>query len=293
MTAVSVAAWLSMIMSTFILFIGGVSFKHYRRTGVQDFLLWAGFFYTLSLARYCYALSLITNNFFFIQCYFWVLCSSWFLPFLFAIRMRWEHAPPIVWYLGVTWFGILIFLITFLEPMQEPTRAIVLFWELPRGYSEFYPDGAGIMTSGGTILFSTAHNLLHTGYMLYVVGLWVYTHLVTPLSYSSDRSILAKRLWITTGFLVIIGLVWWLPGFSLFWGLTDVLFVVAVGFVTYISIWLPEGLLLSQVQLARAVELYEQIQRLTTKEAIKRFGMPSLVEYLQAIPPELLTQTKE
>ena len=63
--------------------------------------------------------------------------------------------------------------------------------------------------------------------------------------------------------------------------------------VSYIAFRMPEGLLLSHVQILRAIDLYKEIKILSPEQATRKIGSQSLVEYLQNIPPEVIGYTWE
>ncbi len=292
MIDLSATELVNLILATMALLPAGVLVNQYRRTGVQDYLLFGGTFILFFVMLLATVIGSITNLLILMQIHHWCYNILFFFLFLQAVRMRWDFAPRFIWYLGVIWCSILVFLIFFWELMAQPDRAVVLFLEMPHGHSSYYPDGAGFMTSGGIIIYSTAHNILRVLYSIYIWILLLYAHWTVKPVYSSDRIILARRLMICAviaGFIYLILCLPWFPYVPLLNAFLILVFLV----IAYVSIRIPEGLLISQTQILRVVKLYKEIKNLTSKQAVQRFGMPSLIDYLQNIPPELLGQTWE
>ncbi len=83
-----------------------------------------------------------------------------------------------------------------------------------------------------------------------------------------------------------------LPWFT-FIPLPNALVLATLVIISYIAFIVPEGLLLSHVQILRAISLYKEMKILSPEQATKRYGSHSLVEYLQNLPPELIGYTWE
>ncbi len=267
--------------------------KQYRRTGIEDYLIFAAAFFTFSILLTTSVIGIVTKELFIMQLDHWLYNSLFFLWFLHSVRMRWDRTPRVVWYTGIIWYALLMFLILFWEVMSpQPDNAIVLFMEMPRTHSTYYPFGAGIMTTGGVIIYSTAHGILRLLFHMYVWAILLYAYWTVKPVYSSERIILARRLMISAGVIGLIYMILSLPWFPDI-PLLNAILIIGFGLVIYVAIRIPEGLVLSQVQIIRAVSLYKEVKDLSSELAIKRFGMPSLVEYLQNIPPEIIGHTWE
>jgi hypothetical protein len=287
--------WLFLAMALLALVPASILTRQFRRSGVLDYLILAAIFALPAAALLCLLPAdpakenLDPEDLVFGQLHQIFYNSFLFLWFLHAVRMRWERAPRIFWYTGVIWVSILTFLIMFWEPITEPQRAVVLFWDVPNRYYSEIHAGAGLVTKGGVVLYSGEHNLLRSFFAIFIYSLTLYAYSTVKPAYASKRIIFARRLWLFVWFLALTYSILSLPWFHFIsWAQINVLALVALGIVAYIGIRLPEGLLISQFQILRALDLYEQVQELTTEQAIKEFGMPSLVKYLQSIPAEVL-----
>lgn len=292
MIDLSATELINLTLAIMALLPGGVLVNQYRRTGVQDYLLFGGAFILFFMMLIAAVIGSINKLLILMQIHHWCYNILFFLLFLHAMRMRWDIAPRFLWYLGMIWCSILVFLIFFWELMPQPDRAVVLFLEMPHGHSSYYPDGAGFMTKGGVIIYSTAHNILRVFYSIYIWILLLYAYWTVKPVHTSERIILARRLMISAIIMGLIYLVLCIPWFP-YVPLLNAFLVLVFIIIAYVSIRIPEGLLISHTQILRVVKLYKEIKNLTPKQAVQRFGMPSLIDYLQNIPPELLGQTWE
>ncbi|MFQ5980665.1 MAG: hypothetical protein ACE5OZ_21215 [Candidatus Heimdallarchaeota archaeon] len=215
--------------------------------------------------------------------------QSWlFLLFLFAVRTRWDCSPKIIWYSGVVWFSYLTFLVLLWEPISEPARAMVLFWELPNRISPDGSDGYGLMTSGGVILYFTRYSLLLTLFAIFTFSLMLYATWSVRIVHPSNELIQARRMWIAAfglGAIYFIGHLPWFPYID--W--VDMSILVALMIIIgYNSYRTPESMFSSDAQVIRALRIYHQVHHLTKKEAVEKFGMPSVVEYFQSIQMDII-----
>ena len=291
MTILGITEWLNLIFAFLALIPATVLIIQYRRTGIQDCLLLLGAFLSSSLTLTFAVIAAATNFLLLYQFHHWSYITLFLFFLFYACRLRWDHPPKVIQYLGVIWVGILALLILFWEVMPQPDRAVVLLWEMPRGYSSYFPNGAGLSVNG-LIIFSTAHNIIRIFYSIYVISIALYSCLTVKPFYETKKIILAKRLWIIAAAILLIYftlVIPWLYVYIQGIGIDiQLLIVISVGLVAYIAIIIPEGLLLSQSQIYRALELYQRIHEVPTEEALLRIGLPSLVEYLKSIPKDLI-----
>ncbi len=155
--------------------------------------------------------------------------------------------------------------------------------------SHFYPDGAGIKTSNGTIILSTDYYLLAIFFCTFIIVITLYAYIRLEPVCLTKITILSRKLWI---FVYSTFIVWgifmlpWAPKYSLEIGSGFLIGGLIV--VVYMAIGIPESMLISQIQVRRAIKLYNKVQLLVTDKAIEEFGMKSLVEYLKNIPREMI-----
>ncbi|UCG00937.1 MAG: hypothetical protein JSW11_15135 [Candidatus Heimdallarchaeota archaeon] len=176
--------------------------------------------------------------------------------------------------------------------MVQPETATVLFWKMSHNYSSYYPQGAGLITQGGVIISSTGFNFLSNMFDFFVVALLLYAYIKVQIVQPTAEIIRARRFLIIAAAILSIYTIIVLPWFT-FIPLPNALVLITLVIVSYIAFRVPEGLLLSHVQILRAIGLYKEMKVLSSEQATKRYGSHSLVEYLQNIPPELIGYTWE
>lgn len=100
-----------------------------------------------------------------------------------------------------------------------------------------------------------------------------------------------KSLWIVAYGLLFVYYILLLPWFT-FFNLVNQLPNLALIIVAYIALKRPEGTLISEIQVYRALELYKKVKVFTPKEK-QEFGMDSIVNYLSQINIEKLLEIKK
>ncbi|MFX1250095.1 MAG: hypothetical protein ACFFCZ_00595 [Promethearchaeota archaeon] len=242
----------------------GVVVRNYFRIRSKDYLILAGFFLLGAFSMFSEPLSCITGNLL-----IWIIgVNSYFLMhfcvFLHVVRLRWEKSPPTVWIVSIFFLFIL--------------QLEIIFRML-------------IGLNNGPILIIEVFRFL-VGILL----LYCYISIV-PVK-PSDR-IMAVKKWITIASMINI-----VPGiFSIIYGflvlinptlfsleLVDIVFfsVIALGgmIFIYVALRFPECLLISQVQLLRAKELYKKVQN----TPIEQLDQDALITYLSTIPAEIFEE---
>ncbi len=280
MAGLTIIQWINIIAAVLILIPTAVSIKHYYRTGIVDFLIFGLFFAMIFLTLSGNVLASITNILFFYQLHYGAWISNTILLLLHVIRMRWGRFQKIAWYIGVVWFSVLAFLIILWKIMLQPETSSFLNLVIPHLYSSYHPSGAGIMIADGLILFSTSHRIICQLFFIYAFCVALYSYLTIKPFVSTDRIILAHKLWIIAIIATVVYFVMslpWAPQIAFLNALLILTFIL----IAYIAIRLPEAMIITEVQVHRAIHLYKKVQELTTAKAVKDFGMPELVKYLK------------
>lgn len=282
------------IVSAIIMIIPSVILlKHYFKTWLIDYLRFAIFFILASLGLFLVTLSGIYELLILEQLRHWILTSMVFILFLHSIKILWEKPPRVIFYLGVIWYAFLMILGIFFKIFQQPhDKAKVLFLELPYTFSGTHPFGAGVKTEGGNIIISSSYGQLWYLFLIFVNILLIYSYIkVIPIN-PTKRIILARRLWliafISYLFYAVIGI-----GLNLLFDLANIFILLAVLIVGYIAFRLPEAMLISEVQILNAFDLYDKIRDLTTDEKRAEFGLSQLVNYIQSLPSDLYQSKAE
>ena len=211
-----------------------------------------------------------------------------FLVFLYAMRMKWESPPSILWYLGIIWFSFMQLTILLYEIVFIPEKGVFLIFEVRRFSNQ--EMGVGFISQGGIIIMSNGFRILSHIWRLFAMVLFVYVHLTTTVIIKMDKRVkIARDLWISAGLIACIPPILAIGHHFSFWTTTEliynVFYLLGLINIAYVSIRYPESLLISYVQIGRARNLYKSIQ---VDSIQKEFGLSSLVEYLQKLPKDII-----
>jgi hypothetical protein len=285
------------LMSTLGLIPIPVLYLLYRRTGIKDYLIFAGVFFFFSSSIFFSILAQEPYSLLFLQLRHITMYCCYLLIFMHASRLAWPKYPKFLTIVLVTWFITLIGLTLLWESMSNG-RGLFLFWEMEShsmdrifdlGGGQKLPEiGAGLAINGA-IIYSTSHPTLAYIFYFLVACIFLYVIITQKLVNPTPRIIVAKRLWIVIGFANLAA-----TGLLLFWPLANsyelsVFFVITeLVLIATAAIKYPESMLITQVQLFRAIDLYKKFQEIE-KTDYRRFSeirMEKVVNYLKAINME-------
>ncbi|MFX1506746.1 MAG: hypothetical protein ACFFDC_11650 [Promethearchaeota archaeon] len=186
---------------------------------------------------------------------------------LHAVRLRWE-APP-----------VFVIVSLFLIPIMSIQNALIVVPE--------YRDlliGMGFQTLIPLILELPNY----IGFVSTFTFILVYASIKPVVK--DRRTDTARILWVIVGFSWCVDFILKLVAFDFF--IEIFLFIQLKRLFTslvvvFITVRYPEAVLISQPQIIRAVNLYQSIKSLETKQDTQNFGMASLIDYIDRIPAEL------
>lgn len=273
---------LALLASFLTLVPSSVLIYYYIKTRILDFLLFALFIISGFLSLIADPLADITNHLFFYQLHFSSVDIALLILFFHGAMFRWNEPPKVLVAFVLAWFFLLTGLTLLWEVMLQPEVAKVLFWELPRGYSDYFPRGAGITLSDGTMIYSTAFHFIADFYRFFVLGFLIFVYTTTRVAHPTKNIILARRLWIAIWIMLFINTLSYLPWFLEF-EVTNIFNIIGGLMASYITIFIPEGLLLSQSQILRVNGLYAIFQDQETKTPLNQLGVGALVNYIKSI----------
>lgn len=260
--------------------------KNYFKTKLIDYLYFALFFIFGSLGLLAVSLSKFYELLILEQLRQWLLVTAIFLLFLHTVKILWDKPPKIIWYSGVIWYALLMFLTFFFKIFDQPDKAKVLFLELPHTFSGTHPFGAGVQTENGIIIISTSFNQLFNLYFLLIMVLLNYAYIkVKPIS-PTKRIIRAKRLWLVAWISFLIWAVIAI-GINFLFEIGNMFILITMIIIAIIAFTIPEAMLISEHQILHAIDLYNRINELRTEKQKDEFGMPELVKYIQSLPSDL------
>ncbi|MFX0123845.1 MAG: hypothetical protein ACFFAE_09425, partial [Candidatus Hodarchaeota archaeon] len=113
--ALNAIQWINVTISVLALFPAGVLLRLYNRSGVLEYGIFAGVFISTFITLSTATLAGITDILLLYKIHNWAFNRVFFLFFLQAVSILRDHPPPFVWYVGIIWFAIIMFLIGFLE----------------------------------------------------------------------------------------------------------------------------------------------------------------------------------
>ncbi|MFW9991677.1 MAG: hypothetical protein ACFFD4_06425 [Candidatus Odinarchaeota archaeon] len=265
----------------------------YRRTSILDYLIFSGAFTCFmlygnpivrELSNYSILIVLQFRHF--------VLNLTHIFLLMHSLRISWKKAPRILAIIGWGWFFVLEILVFFWTPLASG-RARVLFWELdphPLSLPGSSAIGAGIAIND-LVIYSTDHPLIAYCFYLYCATVFAFSYFyVKPVS-PTTRIITALRVWKISSSInvtaVALLIVWPFPNTYIIASIMVFLEFFLAGIV--VALKYPESMLTSYVQIIRAVNLYELIQKSTESELME-FSIDRITNYLASIPQELLYQ---
>ncbi|MHA2094074.1 MAG: hypothetical protein ACW98F_05540 [Candidatus Hodarchaeales archaeon] len=271
----------------------------YRRTGVVDYLIFAGVFFFFSSSVIFSIFALQPPSVFFWQLRHISMYSCYILVFLHARRLTWFNHQKFLTVGMMVWFFALIALTLLWESMPNE-RGVFLFWEMdPHSMDAIFsldvgqnlPEtGAGLVINGAIIL-STSHPILAYSFYFFVACYFLYIYFTIKPASPTPRILVAKRLWLVIGLANFSA-----TGLLLFWPVPNtyelVIFFVLLELVLIatVAIKYPESMLITQVQLYRAIGLYKEIQKMEQRDfrKITEIRMEKIVQYLKMIKMETI-----
>lgn len=274
-------------ISTLALIPSLVLIRMFIRTRISEYLLFAIFFIFGSIAGYMVVIVDLTNALIYWKILGISTNATYFVLFLHATRVRWEKPPRLIWYVGLSWFSILVVSILLWQSMDLPDRARVLFWEMPANYSPVTSGGAGLEISDNVYLYASSFSVLGTLFIIFTVCLLLYTYTTLKPVMATKRVNRTRRLWILAFIPLLIFWVNVMPGVGILSNtIAPGLVIVLLVLVVYITIFLPESVLITQTQIIRAQSLYRAV--LLGDVGIIDLGkVEKISEYIKQLPKDL------
>ncbi len=270
-------------------------FRYYRRTKILDYLLFCLVFVSVMVAQISDFRINIQSSVELAQIIDSTHAFVYLFLFIHALRMKWEEAPRVLWYLGIIWFSVIQFSIIFYEYIELTEDPTVLFTKMRT--DKTIPDLYALSTQSGLIIMGNGYRFLFISFRIYVLIIFTYAYLTISELIIYERVKQVKFLWIfasgsvTLNSLLKLGhslFIWNLPEFIV----GDILNLISFLAIAIVSTKYPEGVLLSQVQVIRALSLYKKVNAFNLKEK-KEFGMSYLILYLNQLELDNLVQLKE
>ena len=256
--AITINQWIGIFVAILALIPAVILLNYYSKTHFIDYFLFGLFFLCGAVVLIADPLDGLTNILIFYQIHHISIDTGYLLLFLHAIRMRWRRTPRTLLVIGIGWYILLFIMTSSWQLMIQPAYAQVVFWYLPHTFSSYFPYGAGLKING-IIIYSTAFRYWGELYRLYAIGVLLYAYItVKPILYS-EKIFLARKLWIGVWFCMLLHAISLFPWFD-FTQVVDIFLFIAGLIFAFISIRIPEAILISESQLLRVKKLYDKIE---------------------------------
>jgi hypothetical protein len=231
----------------------------FKKTKISDYLLFGLFFLDGILVLVLDPIAGLTNILIFYQLHHITIDIAFLILFIHACRMIWKNPPKLVIFLGLGYFLLLFFLTLLWKLSLQPENAKVIFFMLPHSFSTYYPYGAGFSLNG-VIIYSTSFRYLGEFFRIFSLFFLFYAYLFkvrATLKYQDDSIKKTRKIWLLIWALFLMHTITLFPWFN--FPLVSLFLVTAAILIFYITIFIPEGLLLSSVQVTRILPLYSYI----------------------------------
>jgi hypothetical protein len=216
-----------------------------------------------------------------------LLIWSFYLLFLHGIRVI-ENPKSKKYRIFTTVFLIYVLLL----------QILIIFWkELNQGTItqfgiDFKPepgyegDGVGIGLINDFILYSSGHTFLRDVLTTIVSVTLLYSYFKVKPIHPTDRIQRAHSIWkiVSISLFLVTLLDSWLWRFtSINPNLAGIFIFISATGIVIVSVFYPEAVLISQSQIYRISNLYDLIEKLTSKQHVSR-RTKELVDYLENLP---------
>ena len=151
---------------------------------------------------------------------------------------------------------------------------------MPHSYSAYFPKGAGLIYNEN-IIYSTGFRIIGDIFRVcaFIFNLYVYIS-VKPVV-PKDKLNQAKKLWITATLSFLVYAIMILPWMHFIPVIPNLLNLIGLIIVTYITIKIPEGLIISHAQMLRVSDLYDIVDKYKDKSQTEKYE--DLIQYMKGI----------
>lgn len=267
--------------------------RQYFKTKIRDYFLFFLFFADAFVVLTLDVIAGATRILFLIQLHHISIDFIYVVLVMHASRIIWKKTPKII--LGITfvWFFSLMAL-TLSWQIVNPVHSgdWLGFLNFPVSYSSYaftIPGVAADVTFGNIIIYGTQFRIFGDLFRIYAVGLLLYAYITAqPLS-PTKKILQAKKIWIVVWALLLVHATVLFPPF----GETELgtlvgLSLIIAGFlITYISLFIPEAILISRVQVQRIFDLYDKVDKSSDEDEIEKIHIDSLMNYLKSVKTAL------
>jgi len=276
--------YLNLATAISVLIPSWILFSHFRRTKIREFMYFAIFFLNSAIVLASIVLANHFDNLIFYKIHWWGFHISFFVLFLHAKSVGHDFLGRKIYWANIFMFSILMILISLWTRMNQPDKTTFFNFNIPRSFSSYYPSGAGLELKG-VIIYSTSFHFFGALYHIFVSLIFLIVYMKVKAIHPTEKIMKSLFLWRLAGFLLLLSWVLILPGLVIH-PIVKILPLFSGLLVVYISLFLPEGLLISHSQVVNARILYGLLDIAKDKGKGSQFGINSLIEYLESIPQD-------
>lgn len=267
---------------------------YYAKTSVKEYLFVGMAFIFGMISIYTSIPSTSPPSLLFDQIESFSYITVYFFFFLYAIRINADR-PSKVTYLGLLWYIFMIYSIISYQLTLVEDEMQVLFINMKKTAGS--PSTVGIFQIKGTIISGKGFEFVYDLFRIYVFGLILFEYLSTELPLKTINTMKLWRIWIIAVSFHLLGPVIQIGNALDFWEIqqeiVSTLIFITLILVAYIAIRRPEAFLITHTQLIRAFALYEKAQKWEKETHNLKFGLASIIEYIQSIPVDRQKLIKE
>ncbi|OLS19654.1 MAG: hypothetical protein HeimC2_40560 [Candidatus Heimdallarchaeota archaeon LC_2] len=231
--------------------------KSYRKTKFLDYLLFAFVFVSVILAQLADFIRTTSEDLtFLIKIVDSAHLLIYFLLAWHAIRTKWIIPPKLI--SGAVILGYLFIetLILLYKPQVLLNPSYVLFTDM-KADRTFSADTFAVVSTSGTVIMGQSFRFLFFIYRLFVQLLFIYSYLTTKIGWDSKVIVFTKRWWIFAMTILSVNTMRLIGHALQVWDtnflISDILNVLALSIVGYLTIRFPKGILVSQAQVSHAI----------------------------------------
>jgi len=260
--------------------------KQYYITRLSEYLIFSAVFMTAAISSTLASFTLSINKLWVFQLTAILLNLLHYLILIHAIRSHDGILSKLFFGIGSLWFYTMLILILFWKilPNQPDNADVLIFRNLVHSNVDYHPIGAGFVTSSGTYIYSTSHNLIEILFALFTMAVIFINYLQLIPATKNKNASRVKKLWLVVSILGFILHSSHLPGFPNN-PLINILGLLILILIAIVTLVVPEFLLITSFQLLRASKLYQKVKK---KQIKSKYAETAIISYLRQLPADIM-----
>ncbi len=289
-----VVAFLSIIPAVLLL-------RQFIKTKIRDYFLFFLFFIDAFVVLTLDVIAGVTKDLLLIQMHHISIDLIYVLLVIHATRIIWKNTPILVLAVTFVWFfGLMIMTLmwSITNPVHYGNWLGIAHFPVSFSSYAFADTGAiGVAAAlkfGNTIIYGTQFRVFGDLFRIYAVGFLLYAYITAQPLNPTKEILKAKKIWIVVWVLLLIHAIVLFPPFgdTALATLVGLSLIVAGILITYITLFIPEAILISRVQVQRVFDLYEKLEKASNEEEIEKLQIESLMLYLKSVKSALKEETQ-